>query len=122
MSNESPDNSGLNLKSKNSKFIMGGLIIALIIGILAPFIASGDPDGLESAAGKIINGEALEYNLQELGLEEEGTVAPSPFADYSIPGMDKIGEIVAMLIGILLIAVLGYGVASILKKKEGIAN
>ncbi|MBP2201548.1 cobalt/nickel transport protein [Methanococcus voltae] len=115
-------NGSLGTNSKNSKFIMGGLIIALIIGILAPFIASGDPDGLESAAEKIINGNALESNLKEIGLEEEGTVAPSPFADYAIPGMDKIGEIAAMLIGILLMMVLGYGVAAILKKKEQIAN
>ena len=34
----------------NKTFIIGGIIIALIIGVAAVFLASGDPDGLESTA------------------------------------------------------------------------
>ena len=34
----------------NKTFIVAGLIIALIIGVIAVFAASSDPDGLESTA------------------------------------------------------------------------
>jgi len=99
-----------------NKILFSGLVVALVIGLLAPFLASGNPDGLESAAGKIINEHVLHQNLEQVGLEEEGTVAPSPMPDYSIEGMDKVGEIIAMIVGIFIIAVFAYGVGIILKK------
>ncbi|WP_157199850.1 PDGLE domain-containing protein [Methanogenium cariaci] len=34
----------------NTHFLIGGLVIAILIGGLAVFLASGDPDGLESTA------------------------------------------------------------------------
>ena len=34
----------------NKKFMIAGIIIALLIGVIAVFIASKDPDGLESTA------------------------------------------------------------------------
>ena len=34
----------------NKKFMAAGIIIAIIIGVVAVFLASGDPDGLESTA------------------------------------------------------------------------
>ncbi|MBA2852943.1 cobalt/nickel transport protein [Methanococcus maripaludis] len=102
--------------NKNNSILVAGLIVALLLGIAAPFLASGDPDGLESAAEKIINADVLDANLEEAGLEEEGTVAPSPMPDYAISGMDKIGEIGALIIGILLITLLSFGVGSLLKK------
>ena len=33
----------------NMKFLYAGIAIALLIAIAAPFLASSDPDGLESA-------------------------------------------------------------------------
>lgn len=38
------------MKTTDRNFIIGGLVIAIIIAILAPFLASSNPDGLESAA------------------------------------------------------------------------
>ncbi|ABR55681.1 PDGLE domain-containing protein [Methanococcus aeolicus] len=99
-----------------NKILISGLAVALIIGLLAPFLASGNPDGLESAAEKIVNEHTLEQNLHEVGLKEEGTVAPSPMPDYAIEGMGKIGEIIAMVVGILIMAVLAYGVGMMFKK------
>lgn len=104
--------------NKNNSILVFGLVIALLIGFAAPFLASGNPDGLESAAEKIINEEILHSNLNEVGLEEEGTIAPSPMPDYAIPGMEKIGEIASMIIGILLMTVLAFGVGSIFKKSN----
>ena len=42
------------MNAKDKKFIIGGLVVAIIIAILAPFLASSNPDGLESAAEKIV--------------------------------------------------------------------
>ncbi|ACV24362.1 PDGLE domain-containing protein [Methanocaldococcus fervens] len=100
----------------DNKILVGGLVVAIIIAILAPFLASSNPDGLESTAEKVINEEALHKNLQALGLEEEGTVAPSPMPDYSIEGMGKVGEVIAMIVGTLIMVALAYGVAIVLKK------
>ncbi len=36
------------MSPKNKKFLLGGITIALIIAILAPFLASSNPDGLDS--------------------------------------------------------------------------
>ena len=55
----------------DNKILIGGLVVAIIIAILAPFLASSNPDGLESTAEKIINENALHKNLQALGLEDE---------------------------------------------------
>jgi len=101
----------------DNKILITGLVVAIIIGLLAPFLASSNPDGLESAAEKIVNEHVLHKNLQEVGLEEEGTIAPSPMPDYAIEGMGKIGEIVAMIVGIVIITVLSLGVGAIFKKK-----
>lgn len=90
----------------DNKILVGGLVVAIIIAILAPFLASSNPDGLESTAEKVINEEALHKNLQALGLEEEGTVAPSPMPDYSIEGMGKVGEVIAMIVGTLIMVAL----------------
>ena len=38
------------MNPKNKNLLIGGLIIALIIGVLSPFIASTNPDGLEASA------------------------------------------------------------------------
>ena len=100
-----------------NKILISGIVIALIIGLLAPFLASGNPDGLESAAEKIINEHALHNNLEQVGLEEEGTIAPSPMPDYAIEGMDKVGEVIAMIVGILIITALAYGVGMVFKKQ-----
>ena len=34
----------------NKTFVVAGIIVALLIGTVAVFLASGDPDGLESTA------------------------------------------------------------------------
>jgi len=106
----------------DNKILISGLIVALLIGILAPFLASEDPDGLESTAEKIINEHVLHSNLEEVGLEEEGTVVPSPMPDYSIEGMDKIGEIIAMLVGIIIMTGVAYGVAAVFKKSNAVSE
>ena len=43
----------------NKTLIVGGLIIAVLIGVVAVFFASSDPDGLESTALIIQGGKTL---------------------------------------------------------------
>ena len=102
----------------DNKIIYGGVIIALIISILAPFLASANPDGLESTAEKIINEKALHQNLKEIGIKEEGTVVPAPMPDYGIEGMGKIGEIVALVVGTIIALALTYGLGMVLVKSK----
>ena len=40
----------------NKTLVIGGLVIAILIGVVAVFLASGDPDGMESTA-LIIQGQ-----------------------------------------------------------------
>jgi cobalt/nickel transport protein len=95
-------------RQKQQKQLLTGLAIALAIAIAAPFIASTNPDGLDSTAGKV-------------GAEEKAYSAfPSPMADYLVPilGEGEISSSIALAFGVILIAVLSYGFAFILNKKK----
>lgn len=98
------------IRSSNMKFLYAGIVIALILAVLAPFLASPDPDGLESAAGGVVN----EDKLAEM--EEAGSVFSSPLPDYSIEGMGKSGEVAAIVAGTLLVLGISYGLGKIIKK------
>jgi len=103
-------------------FIIAGVVVALIIAIAAPFLASGNPDGLESAffsmyGAKELTGDALDEeaaNLAEeqvVGITGNDFAYESPLSDYTIPGADKPGEVVAIIIGTLVMLGLVYGIA-----------
>jgi len=89
----------------SKKTLMVGIVIALLIAGLAPFLASSNPDGLESAAEKFASAEGRDY-----------VAFDSPMPDYAIEGMGKIGEVLAVMIGTLLMAVMAYGAGMVLKK------
>ncbi len=103
----------------NRSFLILGLLITLVIGICAVFLASGDPDGLESTALVVQD----EKNLIGLSPDEESGANPeaigtgdfsyeAPFPDYSLGGeAGKTGEIIAIIVGIIitLCAVAGAG-------------
>jgi cobalt/nickel transport protein len=95
----------------NMKFFYVGIAIALLLAILAPFLASPDPDGLESAAGGVIEESKLSQ------LEESEPVVSSPMADYSVEGMGKSGEVAAIAIGTLAVLIISFGFGKIFKKK-----
>ena len=97
------------MDSKTRNFIIVGLAIAILISIAAPFIASSNPDGLESAAEKIINP----------GVSDEA-VLESPMPDYIIPalGESPISGAIAIIIGTLIVFALAFGLGIVLKKKE----
>ncbi len=93
------------------KFLYAGIVIALIISVLAPFLASPDPDGLESAAGGVID----EYTFS--ALEESEPFMESPMPDYAIEGQGKMGEVLAIVIGTLLVLGISYTLGKVAKKQ-----
>jgi cobalt/nickel transport protein len=93
------------MKKSDRNLIIGAVIICLIIGILAPFLASSNPDGLEKSA-------------EQLSTTEESGVVQVPFADYTIPGLGKIGEIGAMFIGIIVTLIVAFFVAMLIARRK----
>lgn len=96
------------MTQQQKQILIAGLAIALVIAVLAPFLASSNPDGLDSTAEK-------------LGVSEKAHLAyQSPMPDYQIPflGEGKISGVIALLFGVALIAGLSYGAGLALKKKK----
>ena len=93
--------------SKDKYLIIGAVIICLAIAVMAPFIASNNPDGLEKSAQQI-------SNSHESGIYE------APFANYTIQifGNGPFAGIAAMAVGILIVLGLGYLLAIILRKRK----
>ncbi|WP_292366565.1 MULTISPECIES: PDGLE domain-containing protein [unclassified Methanoculleus] len=107
---------------ETKQFIIIGIAIALVIAVAAPFLASGDPDGLESAFFSIYEAKPFmgsELDEDAAGAAEEQAIAATGndfsyealMPDYSIPGMDKPGEVFAVVIGTLLMLALVFVVA-----------
>lgn len=94
------------MNTRNRKFLIGGLVCALIIAIVAPFLASSLPDGLEKSS-------------EQLGGTESG-IYQAPFKDYTISalGDSPIAGIAALALGVLIALGLGYGVSTVLKRRK----
>ena len=94
--------------TRNRNIIIAGLIIVVLVGVLSPFVASSNPDGLQKSI------EQLNSNVQE-----HNYYAP-PLADYNIPGFDNnpLGGVLALLLGISVTAVIAYIIARILKRRN----
>jgi len=110
-------------------FLFAGLAVALVIAAMAPFIASSNPDGLESAffgifGAKEIQGSTLDE--EQAGTAEEQVTGitgnefsfGSPFADYSISGLAKFGEAAAVIIGTLLVLGIALGLSRVIARHE----
>lgn len=108
----------------NKTFIIAGLLISLLIGIVAVFLASGDPDGLESSALVVSGQKDLTGLSPEEGDPEvvgTGSFAyESPMPDYSLgEEMGSTGGIIAIIAGILitLLVVMGASYAIRISKE-----
>jgi cobalt/nickel transport protein len=108
----------------NKTFIIVGIAIALLIGVVAVFMASGDPDGLESTALMVQGQKTLTGTAPadaEIHEDTNGKFAySSPMPDYSLgEQLGPMGGIIAIVAGTLLafIAVLGISKLLVAKKK-----
>lgn len=104
----------------NRTFIIAGIIVALLIGAVAVFFASGDPDGLESTAlvvqgQKTITGDTpADAEIHE---ETAGRFSySSPMPDYSLGGsLGSTGGLIAILVGTLIAFLVVLGLAYSIK-------
>lgn len=100
----------------NKTFLIAGIVIALLIGVMAVFMASGDPDGLESTAlivqgAKTLTGPAPPD--AEIKEDMTGKFAySSPMPDYSLgESMGSAGGLVAIVVGTILAFFVVLGIA-----------
>jgi len=94
------------MRTEDRNLVIAAVILCLVIGALAPFLASANPDGLEKSAEQLMGNPDTEPAIQ------------SPLPDYTIPGLGKLGEIVAMFAGILVTLFVAYGVAMFIRKRN----
>ena len=88
-------------------WVAGGLAIAAIVVVVAAFVASGDPDGLERVA-------------EDIGFIGAGQDSPfTLIADYVFPGVDgPMATILAGLLGIAVVFVLVWLTGRLLARRR----
>jgi len=108
-------------------FTMAGLAIAVALALIISPWASSSPDGLEKVAE--------DKGFLEQAEETEPIWESSPIPDYAVPGLteeavnEETGEVeeeptklataLAGLIGTVAIFLIAWGLALVLKKKDG---
>ena len=97
---------------KKDKYLIGiAIVICVIICVLSPYIASGDPDGLEKSAED--SGLAEDFAVEEIN-----GIPDAMFPDYAFASSpdNQVLQIVALVIGVILTLFIGFGVAYVVKK------
>ncbi len=100
--------------------LIGGLILAILIGVAAVFLASADPDGLESTA-LVVQGEKTLTGDTPPDAEVQENVADtfsytSLMPDYSLgEEWGPVGGVIAIVLGIILAFSLAIGIAYTVK-------
>ncbi len=104
----------------NKTFIIAGIVVAILIGVVAVFMASADPDGLESTA-LVVQGqkELTGITPEDAELEEDLTDKfsyTSPMPDYALgEEMGSLGGLIAIIVGIFLAFLVVLGLAYAVK-------
>ncbi|MCK9630917.1 MAG: PDGLE domain-containing protein [Methanoregula sp.] len=100
----------------NKTFIIAGIIVALLIGGIAVFMASGDPDGLESTA-LVVQGQKdlTGATPEDAEIHEDLTGKfsySSPMPDYSLgESFGSLGGLIAIIVGTFLAVIVVLGLA-----------
>jgi cobalt/nickel transport system permease protein len=109
--------------------IIAGITIALAIAICAPYYASTYPDGLDSTflsaygardVTTVHIDEGKAASAEARVAEKTGNTFSwqAPLPDYSIPGLEKPGEVMAILFGVLVLFFLGFGISRFISRKN----
>ena len=101
------------MEQKDKYLIVAAVVICIIICCLSPYIASGDPDGLEKSAED--SGLAEDFAIEEI----KG-IPDAIFPDYAFVDNpdNQVLQIVALLIGVIITLVVGYGVAAVVRRRN----
>jgi cobalt/nickel transport protein len=111
----------------NKTFLIMGIGIAILIGIVAVFFASGDPDGLESTALMIQGHKTLTGTTPDGAEIHEDPAGKftysSPMPDYTMgEKFGPWGGIVAIVAGILLAFGLVVGISKLIIARKKAHN
>ena len=101
------------MDKKDMTLIGSAVLICVVICVLSPYIASGDPDGLEKSA----EDAGLDENFT---VEEVNGVPEAALPDYAFANdpENQALQVVALIIGVLVTLVVGYAVAEIVKRRN----
>ena len=101
------------MDKKDTYLIVVAVVICIIISCLSPYIASGDPDGLEKSAED--SGVPEDFSIEEInGIPE------AIFPDYAFANDpdNQVLQIVALVIGAIITLALGYVVAEVVRSRN----
>ena len=101
------------MEKRDMALIGVAIVICVIICVLSPYIASGDPDGLEKSAED--SGLAEDFSIEEI----KG-IPDAIFPDYAFASSpdNQVLQIVALVIGVIVTLGLGYAVAEVIKRRN----
>jgi|WetSurMetagenome_2_1015567.scaffolds.fasta_scaffold22646_6 cobalt/nickel transport protein len=107
----------------NKTFIIAGIVVAILIGVVAVFFASGDPDGLESTALIIQGQKTLTGGTPadaEIHEDTTGKFAyKAPMPDYSLgEQLGPLGGVIAIIAGTLLAFGIVLGISKLLVARK----
>lgn len=93
-----------------TRLVVVGLSICLLLAGVVSLWASGNPDGLEFVAEKL-------GFLDSAGDHATGN---SPFADYGMSGVDnaRLSGGLAGLVGVVVVAVIAFGLMHLLRRRD----
>jgi len=108
---------------ETKSFVIIGIGIALLIGILAVFFASGDPDGLESTALVIQGDKTLTGDTPPTAAVKDDIPGrfsyTSPLPDYTLgDAWGKPGEAIAIVAGVFLAFIAVFGASKLVTKLQ----
>jgi cobalt/nickel transport protein len=99
-------------------FTFAGLAVAIALALIVSPWASSSPDGLEKVAE--------DKGFIEKAEETDPAWGSSPVPDYAMPGLEEshpaLATALAGLAGTVAIFLIAWGLALVLKKKEGEAK
>ncbi len=112
---------------ENKTFLIAGLIIAILIGVVAVFFASGNPDGLESTALMVQGQKSLTGDTPPDAEIQEDTngkfTYEPPMPDYSMgEALGQQGSVIAIVIGTLVTFGIALGASKVIAEKNKAKN
>ena len=99
------------MDKKDTYLIVVAIVICIVISALSPYIASGDPDGLEKSAEDA--GVPEDFSIENIsGIPE------AIFPDYAVASApdNQVLQVVVLIIGAIVTLAVGYLVAYVVKK------